>query len=843
MNNINHILQTVNLINKANTPHVKNSYVGYDEMKENDLQLSRASKANYPAFYTPNPFSKDPKTTNEIAELLYSFELEKINAEKKTSDGMNPRTKYGVKIPNATAQRISQILNEFELELGSFFTESSANKGNTILKSIKKFNELKNAYEENINDIVSDTHFKTYVFNVKIVQSEKLVKTLKFAIHNMNKSQPLAQGDISLVTYEQAVDDMLSAIQIMIEGKPLSSSNVSIIADRIKVNEEGEEGEDNGHDNGDDNGDDNEDDGHEEHEGHENHHGSEHGEDSEDSEHSGDESDDGLDEEDILRLERERREQADEEERLRLVEASRVAEEERVKREQEENTRYMLATEFEGMPNLADSDSDHERYYADVEKFTTTEILQYIKVQLENVDNTTDRFVPMFWHYLRIEVTVYIQKLVFEIPKVGKTTKEIVEACLFKARGNILPLFPDIESLKTELQDNMTAYYNYLDTEMLSTDTLFSDSLAGYFNSVNPQWDTQKDVVSNDFEGMPPFALSVADEDYLDEIYKYDMKKIKTNMDTQVSSIDKVTDPTELVDFIRYFTLEAIVLSMWLAKDIATTSKTRVTEEQILGETIEEMKYFLTEIQPLTRAKKDLYNRNLYDKLIAELNDPSSLFVVECKRVIAVFVEERNKEIEATPVKVPRPRPPREPTQVTPMGPLVQDDEPHPEPAGPYNNATTKQNWDFEQEEYAKLKTYARSHPQPEYALKFLDRSKQALKDVIKFYLGYKYEFREGVGYVKTDEKIEKRYYDRLMNPTTYSEFTGGNGTLLQKLYNRIKAHHPEKRILFTKTSFKVFIDLLPSFNKKFQEVTGLPPRSQVYKFFGYHPVSRPRRT
>ena len=808
MNNINHILQTVNLINKANTPHVKNSYIGYDEMKENDLQLSRASKSNYPAFYAPNPFSKDPKTTNEIAELLYSFELEKINAEKKTSDGMNPRTKYGVKIPNATAQRISQILNEFELELGSFFTESSANKGNTILKSIKKFNELKNAYEENINDIVSDTHFKTYVFNVKIVQSEKLVKTLKFAIHNMNNSQPLAQGDISLVTYEQAVDDMLSAIQIMIEGKPLSSSNVSIIADRIKVNEEGEEGEDNGHDNGDDNGDDNEDDGHEEHEGHENHHGSEHGEDSEDSEHSGDESDDGLDEEDILRLERERREQADEEERLRLAEASRVAEEERVKREQEENTRYMLATEFEGMPNLAEYESEHERYYADVEKFTTTEILQYIKVQLENVDNTTERFVPMFWHYLRIEVTVYIQKLVFEIPKVGKTTKEIVEACLFKARGNILPLFPDNESLKPELQNNMTDYYNYLDTELLSTDTHFSDSLALYFNSVNPQWDTHKDVVSNDFEGMPPFALSVADEDYLDEIYKYDMKTIKTNMDTQVSSIDKVTNPTELVDFIRYFTLEAIVLCMWFAKDIATTSKTRVTEKQILEETIEQMKYFLTEIQPLTRAKKDVYNRTLYDKLIAELNDPSSPFVVECKRVIAVLVEERNKELEATPVKVPKPRPQKEVIPPSPMPPLHDDDEPFPEPAGEFNNATSKENWDYEQAEYMKLRAYARTHSSVMKVDDFTWKGKKAVMDVIKFDLCHKYKYVEGYGYQKTDEKIREFYYKRLTDPQLTSQFVGGNGTLLQQLFNGIvKSKNPKNRIFFTATSFRAILD------------------------------------
>ena len=93
MSNISQILGITNQIHKANSPHVRNQYIGYEELKEGQLSLSQASTQRQSVPVTPNPFSKDPLTPNDIAQLLYSFELEKINAEKKTVDGMNPRTK------------------------------------------------------------------------------------------------------------------------------------------------------------------------------------------------------------------------------------------------------------------------------------------------------------------------------------------------------------------------------------------------------------------------------------------------------------------------------------------------------------------------------------------------------------------------------------------------------------------------------------------------------------------------------------------------------------------------------------------------------------------------------
>ena len=761
-------------------------------------------------------------------------------------------------------------MNELELELGSFFTETSTNKGNSILKAIKKFNELKIVYDENINDIVNDTHFKAYVFNVRIVQCEKLVKALKFTVHNMKDSQPLAQGDISLSRYEQAIDEMLSAIQTMIEGKPLFSNNVSVFPDTIDMRNESDdeseanEGSDND-DNDDNDEDDDNDDGHQGHEeGHEGHQDNQGFEDHQDFEghqghqgHQGFEGFEGFEDfenhegrehrnysaEDILRMETERqeREQRQREEQQRI---QREQEEAERRRQEEEDALYYKQTDFIGMPNLGEEEDVD--YYDRLVNLNESEIFQNMKAQLLKVNDTTDRYLNKFCTYFLEEVRAYIEKVLFDIPKRGRTDEQIVQNCLGKSRSIILPLFPDLEDLTPAVRAKMNHLASRLNDDYFTMETEFSAYLLTLFRSVYPTRDMTSDAGDANFKGMPPFSEEVSSKDYFEQINMLETNELKDNMSTQVSSIkylSTIDTGHEQSKFQLYFTLETSLLVLRYAKQYVDDSKVEDMEaEEVVRYACRMTADFLTDIEPIPAADKTRYNEIIAD-LIEELSPDNRYDSIRlmCFNYAQALIEEKRKVIEATPKPVRPPR--REPSHPTPMGPLVQDDEPHPEPAGPYNNATTKQNWDFEQEEYAKLKTYARSHPQPEYALKFLDRSKQALKDVIKFYLGYKYEFREGVGYVKTDEKIEKRYYDRLMNPTTYSEFTGGNGTLLQKLYNRIKAHHPEKRILFTKTSFKVFIDLLPSFNKKFQEVTGLPPRSQVYKFFGYHPVSRPRRT
>ena len=180
--------------------------------------------------------------------------------------------------------------------------------------------------------------------------------------------------------------------------------------------------------------------------------------------------------------------------------------------------------------------------------------------------------------------------------------------------------------------------------------------------------------------------------------------------------------------------------------------------------------------------------------------------------------EQRDAEPPVTPVK-----PPAEVT-IVPATPTMPEPEPVPEPAGIYNNETSKANWNFEQMKYIELQKYVlRNQTSPTYD--YSAKAKFLLLEVLKKYFAKKYKYTEDRGFVRV--VTESSFNTEFKNTDSLSSYAGGGRTFLGALETKIKKGEAPDRFL-TQTFIK---NILYQWDGTARDLTGIPTQDILYKF------------